>query len=720
MDKLILKTSLKFPAFKLTELVSYSVVRKPSGVAYILLVLIRDSKQRTMRMADALVNFGVPERLHHIFKDAMDDLIRQGLMTSYFGSSISESTFSKSQIHDYTFTAKGEKIFADGYIPATDEDGKPIEKETKINIFYDIATNSFFLKFPEDLEGRPLKDAPITPEFFEQFSIAKSEEDFINASKGPAIGIKKEEIVTKVETQAKENYTVKYDFNIEIEGDTARIVFGDKALQSFFAKYYKPEIVNQALLQKEKFRFSYPNVPTRKLSEFPDASIKRVLIPKDLGEVVKQKIRLMVTAGDYGGEGLVLKASGPLPFGAEFLRVNARGEATAYVLGNFEFDVWGFDTIRVPLALELSLEQSQLQQVLKPIVNGLAPFSSENYEKLVRVTECSKDYDEAFKIMEGYLANLDFARQIGLLSEMRPYSLLSPRIFEKEKELVARAYEGYVSTIDESTVEAFLKVTAWIPKYLGRSAKDVLDRVFDQLQSIEDPVGLYQVLLEAPFDEALACSYVNPVPECLRTKQATHPLLVSLINFVNSLERLKKECGIADYRDFRIDFESIDRGSVRTTYATASAEKKRLKPFETENKDLFREFDAYLDVFGRINDDINMMENALKNPRNIKPEVIEKKINAGEFQYVLVNLSGKLEAILQSEFGLSGTLSDMLSEARRQKMIDKAIVSDLHDFREARNANVHQGAPSARFAPDDLRRWSAEIFELAKKEEKDQ
>ena len=84
-----------------------------------------------------------------------------------------------------------------------------------------------------------------------------------------------------------------------------------------------------------------------------------------------------------------------------------------------------------------------------------------------------------------------------------------------------------------------------------------------------------------------------------------------------------------------------------------------------------------------------------------------------------MNLSGKLEAILQSEFGLSGTLSDMLSEARRQKMIDKAIASDLHDFREARNANVHQGAPAARFAPDDLRRWSAEIFELAKREEKD-
>ena len=98
MDKFTLETSLQFPAFRLTELVSYSIVRKPSGVAYIVLVLIRDSKQRTMRMADALVNFGVPERLHHIFKDAIIDLIRQGLITSDFGESISASAFSSGRI----------------------------------------------------------------------------------------------------------------------------------------------------------------------------------------------------------------------------------------------------------------------------------------------------------------------------------------------------------------------------------------------------------------------------------------------------------------------------------------------------------------------------------------------------------------------------------------------------------------------------------------------
>lgn len=719
MDKFTLETSLQFPVFRLTELVSYSVVRKPSGVAYIVLVLIRDSKQRTMRLVDALVNFGVPERLHHIFKDAINDLIRQGLITSIFGDSISASAFSSSRISNYSFTSKGEKIFADGYIPATDESGNAIEKETKVDIYYDIAMNSFRLKLSDELEGRPLKDASITPEFFEQFSVAKSEEDFITASKGPAIGIKKEEIVTGVETQARENYTIKYECDINIDGDKGSIVFDDKALQTFFDKHYSPEIVNKAILLKSKYHLPYQNVPTLRLGQFPEASIRRVLIPKDLGEIVKQKIRLMVTKENYGGEGFVLKTSSDLPFGAEFIRVNAQGNATAYVPGNFEFDVEGFGTIRVPLALEMTLEQGQLQDSLRPIVDGLTAFSMENYEKLVRISECSKDYDAAFQVMDGYLANLDAARKIGILSEMRPYSSLSPAISGKEKELVAKAYGEYVESINEQTLETFLKVTSWVPKYLGLSSKEVLDKVFEQLKSAAYPVAVYQALVEANYEESLVCSYVNPVPECLKSKQGTLPSLVSLVNFASSLEQLKKLCGVADYRDFSVDLESIDRSAIHSCYATASSERKRLKPFEAENKVLFQEYNTYLGIFGRINDDISVMENALKNPNNIKAEVIEKKIDAGEFQYVLVNLSGKLEALLKSKFGLDGTLSDMLSETRRQKVIDKDIVSDLHDFREARNAYVHQDAPTVRFTPDDLRRWSEEIFELTKKEDED-
>ena len=50
MDKFKLETSIQFPFFKLTEEVSYSEVKKPSGIAYMLLVLINESKDKNINI----------------------------------------------------------------------------------------------------------------------------------------------------------------------------------------------------------------------------------------------------------------------------------------------------------------------------------------------------------------------------------------------------------------------------------------------------------------------------------------------------------------------------------------------------------------------------------------------------------------------------------------------------------------------------------------------
>jgi len=721
MDKFTLNTSLQFPVLKLTELVSYSEVKKPSGVAYIFLVLIKDSKQRGMLLKDVLINFGVPERLHEIFREAINDLIRQNLITFSLAPGLYPKLMNQCRLSDFSFTQKGEKIFADGYIPATDGAGNPIEKETKVEIFYDVAMNTFTLRLSDDLEGRPLKDASLTPEFFKQFAVKKSEEDFINKSKGPAVGIKKEEIVTKVETQLRENWTVKYDCSIEIDGDRAQIAFEEKPLQEFFNAYYNPTIVSNGIALKGKFKFDCPpaSIMSLRLSQFPSESIKRVLLPKELTDIAKQKIRLMITKGHYKGDGFIVQSKYPMPFDAQFVRVNAQGQATAYLPGVFAFDVEGLGEISVPLALEISVEREQLQQALVPVVNELASFSIENYERLVKISECSKDFDSAYRIIEGYMQGLDSVHRIGLFSEMRPYSSTSPDIASKEKEYVAEAFEEYIASIKESDLANALKITHWIPKYLGISPKEVLDRIFANLNDISNPVMTFEALSSANFDEALVCSYVNPVPKCLKTREASAPSLVALISFANALDSLKKLTGIQDYKHFTIDIEGIDKDAFKGSYGTASSQRKKIGMFQKENVPFFEEFDGFLSLFRSIFDDINMLANALANPNNIKPEIIERKIDAGEYQYAFVNLSGKLESTLKTKYGLSGTLSDMLSTARKQQLIDKDIVSDLHDFREARNANVHPDAPQVSFTPDDLRRWGQEIFDLAKKEDED-
>ena len=80
MDKFKLDTSIQFPFYKMNELITYSEVKKPSGVSYILLVLINESKDRTARLCNVLENFGVPKNLHYIFAEELDSLIRQDIL----------------------------------------------------------------------------------------------------------------------------------------------------------------------------------------------------------------------------------------------------------------------------------------------------------------------------------------------------------------------------------------------------------------------------------------------------------------------------------------------------------------------------------------------------------------------------------------------------------------------------------------------------------------
>ena len=88
------------------------------------------------------------------------------------------------------------------------------------------------------------------------------------------------------------------------------------------------------------------------------------------------------------------------------------------------------------------------------------------------------------------------------------------------------------------------------------------------------------------------------------------------------------------------------------------------------------------------------------------------KIVSCEYQFVFVNLSAKLETILKNKYKLDGKLSDMLNDARSNGIIDKKIISDLHDFRDNRNAYVHPEDRTSNYNADDLRRWAKEIFDL--------
>ncbi|MCF0117674.1 MAG: hypothetical protein HUJ61_06485, partial [Bacilli bacterium] len=370
-----------------------------------------------------------------------------------------------------------------------------------------------------------------------------------------------------------------------------------------------------------------------------------------------------------------------------------------------------FGTISIPLVLRTKVSASELKDVLASYVFNLNQYSEDNFKTLVKVTNVSKDYEKAYEIMRGYLTN-DYENNIVLLNEMKPTAMMNANIMIKYKELLSSNYDSYLKTLTEDNLETVLKITNAIPKFLNIPLKDVIARIFEYLKDIKNKQEVYETLVGKGFDKSVVSIYVNPIEDVLKTKMATDKSLLDFINYDSCITKLKELSDITDFRKYIFNEETINRVEFKKTFNTAKGLQKAVDFFKNQNQDLFIKYDGFMTLFGTINDDFNILDAALANPNNIKPELIDKKITAGDYQFVFVNLSAKLEIILKNKYKLNGKLSDMLSEARKSGTIERGIATDLHDFRENRNAYIHPEDRTTNFKADDLRRWSKEIFEL--------
>ena len=717
MDKFKLETSMQFPFFKLNELVTYSEVKKPSGIAYILLVLISESKMKNDSLALVLENFGIPKSLHYMFADAIQYLMDQEIIEPF---NFYKSEFDKYLLASFTFTSKGKKIFAEESIPTG------INKEVKIPVYYNIALNELSLKIDTDLDPKPLMDCAITPEFMGKFSCKKNPEDFLNLNKGKRIDlyengkvsgfalIKKEEIITNVEELDEENWIGKYDCDMNINGDSIDIKFDDLLLQKFFNSYYDKDMINKSISYKNKFKFKANFTSNLRLSDYGFDRIAGIVIPKEIDDVLKQKSQLIISKGNYRYNGYeIINASCIESFNKtiEFIQVDMHDSIYGFVPGIFIFKNELFDRIEIPLVVKIKITDDELKEIVKVYIKeSLSQYTVDNFKELVKVIGITDDYDYAEEVLNGYL-NKDAESNIVILNEIKQFALSNAGILNIYKQLLSKNYYKYLDQINDDNFETALKITSSIPRFLNISLNDVLNRMLKNI-NVKDSIELYETLVNNGFDSSLVLQYVNPVSKALETRNVEEKSLIDLINYDDALLKMKKITNISDYKNYLYDEEMINHNDFRINYNKAFNLQKNVQVFRKNNENLFVIYDGFMKLFSIINDDINLVESALKNPNNLKLELIEKKISSGEYQFVFVNLSAKLETILKNKYNLDGKLSDMLNDARTNGIIDKKIISDLHDFRDNRNANVHPDDRISKFDANDLRRWAKEIFDL--------
>ncbi len=727
MGKYKLETSIQFPFFKISELVSYTEVKKPSGIAYMLLVLLSESHDKAIKISSLLENFGIPKSLHHLFSEVINNLLLDSFLQMASNLVFRKDDFNDYELKDIEFTSKGKKIFAEKSIPTG------VTKEAKIPVFFNIALNKLSLSMDSSQEPRPLMDSPITPEFMSKFRCEKDVEGFLNLNKGTRIPIyengkvakteiiKKEEIITGVEPIAQENWVGKYDCTITLDGDGCSFDFGNRALLDFVTENYTNVMVSRMISVKSKFKFSSAFSEKLKMSSFQGKNIVDVSIPKDLESLQRQKWELFLTKGNYlpsNCSDVISNADCLNEFdeSCEFIVVDQSGGKFGYVPGVFDFVSEKLNVISIPLVLKIKLSDDEFKRSLIPYILSLGEYNEENFRKLVSITSISKDFENAFKMMESYLSQ-DAEKNIVRLNEMKPAALLNQSVLTKYKELLANAFWQYLSSIREENIETVMKLTNSIPRFLGLSEKEVLAKSFGSIGEIKNKVKAYEIFVEKGYDRKLVLLYVNPIEDVLNGLEPHDDFLLDFLNFTKKIDYLKKMSGIDRLVGYSIDMEGIDKSEFQKAYRTAVSLYEKANLFRGQNESRFKGYDSFMRLFRNINDEFNMLDSALSNPMAIKREIVLKKIDSGEYQFVLVNLSAKLETTLKDKYSLTGKLSEMLSTAKAKGLISKDIINNLHDFRETRNSCVHVDGNVKEFKPDDLRRWCDEIFKLGGKDD---
>lgn len=704
-----IETTLPFPFLELNEIITSTEVKKPSGVTYMILVLLKESKIKDQYLASLLETFGIPKTLHGIYADEIKGLLDSGIITCP-DSHYVPSRFSKYTLEDFRFTELGNKVFAEEQIST----GK--EKESKVKCYYDIALNQLSLRPNPELEVKALLDNAFDENFVLQFECKKDVEEFFNSQKGPSFQVKAAEVITKVELQEKKCFVGKYNAKFVIDGDSLTIKLDHKSAQEFFDEYYTRDFVNKAISLKSKFKIdgAYP----ARLSEFNEDDIHEARLPNEYSQILSKKYLLVLSRDNYKmnkQSNIVIDKSSidQISKYANVVCVDG-SQVYAYCPVQLELDEKKLGKIYLPLILVLKPSMDEFAKAISNYIDTKNEYSYETFKEIVSICNVTKDYSKAISMLNSYMTEHEDSN-IVILNEVKPLLTSNTTLLNEYKKMVANSFNKYMKTVKEDSLDSSLKITSSIPTFIGIKNSEVLSMIMESINPPKKPVDTYEILTKY-FSKDVVLGYINPFTEVLKIKKAQSQQLLDIITFDESLNELKRTTGIKDYAKYSFDEDELIKPEFKKDFVTANSAFKSIQIFKPYNESYFADATKFMAVFGRINDNLNILEAAIKNPKNIKPDLIEKKIVSGDYQFVLINLAAKLDMLLSEKFKFDGTLADKLNAARKSKDLSKDIVSDLHELRENRNALAHPDDRDTNYNTDDLRRWSKEVFDIEEAE----
>jgi len=711
------ETSFPFPIVKVTTLIHHTEVSKPTGVSYIILVLINESANKKEKLSNLLIQFGVPVDLHGIFADEIYKLIHE-LEIIKCTYEYNRTHFSEYLVGNFVFTEKGKKVFRDELIPAA----KSIE--SKQEVFYDPAQNLLMDKIPSDWKiGRI--DSSILPnklaEKFEYKNINQLE-DYLNSVKGKGIIVKKDEIITDVSIMSNEYFYTTFPITLSIDSKNHSIDFdfGNRQLQTFFETYYDSKLIADGLGVKRKFKFK-GNQPALLDAKVIEQGI--LMLPEDYQEILNKTTSMIITKANYMPKQTlhVLKTDTILPKmnpHIETLHIFSQDKVKAYIPAQVPLIIKSTKGI-IPLNLlvEISLGQQEKNMLATELLDMFKSYSIDHAKESVYVFKVLNDRQNLELLMDKYLLK-DIEENIIRLKEMKDtidISFIKDWFNQQSKNM----FEQYFKSLPLKTLEHQFAVGSWLMKNLNIQSITMIQKIIESNPNLEKE-KLFQLLESLNYSLNDIFTQVS-VLKVFTQKIINNDKINTIGNFSNLIKTIQFSLnqlrGLTDIRkpyEFVIK-EDIDRTKFQEVYSGFSTKLEELLKYEKFDVSAFtelKEFDKHFKYLSRV---FTEEKNATSNLKGIDQSFISSKTNKKEYFTAIVYLFAKLEWILKNQYRLTGSTETMINELKKIDEL-KPFVSDLHQLRKTRNSLIHPTNAEVKIDSNDLTKWSNIVFKEVLKE----
>ena len=741
MEKTI-KAKCLFPFVKLNVNLEYAELQKPTGVRYIILVLVKEAKNRAEKIGEILKQFAIHEELQFIFSDDIELLLGRRILSMRQGVEYERSNLDQYEIRDFEFTQDGERMFREGSILTGEQRSK------QISVYFDPLTSKFSYSspsaytsidksgcFPEGFMEKIQSDFPGLKDFID---------DNINGT-----GLQKDEKLLNCGIIGREDLLAKTEENLELRigNDGMEAVFKTAEEKTFYEKYFTADILGKHLNTQDKFKFSYPVTPVFEgFSEFQNLSA--VYLPQEYEKQKNRPVKLLVFRENIHDEKIIVKREG-----TETVLENRKMIASAIGKICPEWS-WSFITadlkemrfytaasvelnervINKPVNINLLVEQlydiKQKQEIITAMYEECkaASFSPE-YCRLINVicellgnVKLITDYIE-LKLKEA--GNRE--RQAEILCEASGI-IKDPEWITKAKIYADSIYRRLISMINEQNAEYIIKTVRTLDG-IRKPEKDalLLDVSKEQKKYAKDEIALFNLIMEAGFSENDALSEANAVRAYMdkilsgETELTGSKISGNFSLLAMYLNALRKNLGITNTEKytFREDYKIEE---FVKNFIELKNIMQNMKKYAGFAQDGFGELEKYKEIMQPVFDYVMNERNASRNPSKINKKDIQRDIENKYWHRAIADMFKYLEYILgkRLEVEEDGTLTvfEKINRAKKEGLLTESQTDILHELREFRNKLFHATEKQVVFDREKITKWADAVFAVPERPEK--